>query len=75
MTAKHHGLPVRPLIAGVAVLMLIAVHAAMLMLVSRAQLSVVLLAGVVMVVVLKYAWWRLRRGSPRAGFSDGRKDR
>src|SRR5262245_37052731 len=32
VTAKHHGLPVRPLIAGIAVLGLISAHAAILML-------------------------------------------
>ena len=61
MTAQHHGLPVRPLLAGAAVLGLIAAHAAALTLLSRAQLSVVLLAGVIVIVALKYAWWKSRR--------------
>jgi len=61
VTAKHHRLPARSLIAGAAVLALIAVHGALLMFISRAQLSAALLAGVAVVVMLKYTWWRSRR--------------
>jgi hypothetical protein len=40
--------------------LLVAAHAALLSLFSRTQLFVALLAGVIGIVVLKYALWKFR---------------
>lgn len=56
----HHS-PRGASIMVIAVLLLIAAHAALLTLVSRTQLSIALLAGLVSVGVGKYAFWRWQR--------------
>jgi hypothetical protein len=58
---KTHNLHARGWIAIVALLALIAGHVALVGVIFRAHLSVAILAGVVGAVVLKYAFWKLRR--------------
>jgi hypothetical protein len=57
----RHGVPARGWIAVVAVLVLLAAHAALLHLVLRAGLVATVVGGLAALVALKYAWWRLRR--------------
>ena len=45
----------------VAILVLIAAHVWLFTTVSRAHVSLALAAGMVAVVVLKFAWWKFRR--------------
>src|SRR5262249_50944160 len=52
-------------IAILAVLLLVAAHVALLGIIARAHLSVTLAAGLGGLVVVKYAWWRFRRGRSR----------
>jgi hypothetical protein len=67
MTTNHHRMPIRIWVVGAAIAGLIAAHAVVLMLVFRAQPSVAfLVVGVLVVLAMKYAWWRSRSRSSRA---------
>ena len=54
----HHA---RGWIAVVAIVVLIAAHLWLFTTVSRAHLSMALIAGAAGVTALKFAWWRFRR--------------
>ena len=54
----HHA---RGWIAIVAIVVLIAAHLWVFTTVSRAHLSVALIAGAAGVTALKFAWWKIRR--------------
>jgi hypothetical protein len=48
-------------IAAVAILLLVVAHAVLFGVAARLHYSVLLVAGVVGIVLVKYGWWKLRR--------------
>jgi hypothetical protein len=58
---RGHNLHGRGWIAALAIVLLIVAHAVLFGVATRLHYSVLLAAGVVGIVVLKYGWWKLRR--------------
>ena len=48
-------------IAAVAILLLVAAHVVLFGLAARLHYSLLVVAGIVGIMLLKYGWWRLRR--------------
>jgi amino acid transporter len=61
VTLKNRHVSTSALITTIAALLVVAAHVALIGVLSRAQLSLVFLAGASVLVVLKYAWWKHRR--------------
>jgi uncharacterized membrane protein len=58
---KGHRLPARTTPALLAIVVLVAAHAALFGFALQSHLSVALVAGLVGLLGLKYVWWRFRR--------------